>query len=202
VVAHLVDVLDLAVDPGDGAIDDRRAGGPGPPRDSVEAGRVVVALRELPAQVGLVAGEHVDAEPAAGAIAAQVALFVCGRKPTIGGSSDTDVNEPMVKPTGAAPSIPVMIVTPVGKWPNTVRNCLESKAALSDIAADCRRWGRGGRARVPYAATRGRCAEGRETGTEGVDADDPASGRPSAGTVGASCVPSSSVHRRSSQLVW
>ncbi len=34
------------------------------------------------------------------AIASQVVEPTCGRNPTIGGSSETDVNEPMVKPCG------------------------------------------------------------------------------------------------------
>ena len=50
-----------------------------------------------------------------GAIASQVSLVVIGRKPTIGGSSDTDVNEPIVNPVGLSPCMPVTIVTPVGK---------------------------------------------------------------------------------------
>ena len=44
---------------------------------------------------------------------------IIGRKPTRGGSSDTEVNEPMVNPTGSSPSMPVTTVTPVGKWPST-----------------------------------------------------------------------------------
>ena len=74
-----------------------------------------------------------------GAIAAHVVLLVCGRKPTSGGSSETEVNDPIVNPTGASPSMPVTMVTPVGKWPRTVRNCLASNEALSDIGADTRR---------------------------------------------------------------
>src|SRR5690348_13271811 len=60
------------------------------------------------------------------AIAFQVSLSIIGRNPTKGGSSDTDVNEPIVKPAGWSPSSPVTIVTPVGKCPSTVRNCLAS----------------------------------------------------------------------------
>ena len=51
VVAHLVDVVDLAVDPGDGALDDRRAGDATAPRDVVEARVLVAGLGELPAEV-------------------------------------------------------------------------------------------------------------------------------------------------------
>ena len=58
-----------------------------------------------------------------GSIAFHVSLSVIGRNPTIGGCSDTEVNDPIVKPAGRSPSIPVTIVTPVGKWPRTVRNC-------------------------------------------------------------------------------
>ena len=59
-------------------------------------------------------------------IAAQDDEFVVGRNPTIGGSSDTEVNDPMVNPTGVSPSMPVTTVTPVGKWPRTLRNSFGS----------------------------------------------------------------------------
>src|SRR5215217_5170524 len=67
----------------------------------------------------------------AGAIASQVSLLTIGRKPTSGGSSDTDVNDPIVNPAGMSPTIPVTIVTPVGKWPSTLRNWAESNDATS-----------------------------------------------------------------------
>src|SRR6056297_550733 len=71
----------------------------------------------------------------------QVSEPTCGRNPTIGGSSDTEVNEPMVNPCGVPfESIPATTVTPVGKCPMTVRKCLESKACsfvCSVIAVDC-----------------------------------------------------------------
>lgn len=75
----------------------------------------------------------------------QVVESTWGKKPTIGGSSDTDVNDPMVKPCGRSPgAIPVTTVTPVGKWPSTVRKCPESKSVEvlggtvgSLIAANC-----------------------------------------------------------------
>ena len=44
-----------------------------------------------------------------------------GRKPTSGGSSETDMNEPIVNPTGRSSTVPVTTVTPVGKWPSTAR---------------------------------------------------------------------------------
>ena len=56
--------------------------------------------RALPANV-LMLGQLSDALP--------------GRKPTRGGSSETDVNDPMVRPTGRWPSCAVTTVTPVGK---------------------------------------------------------------------------------------
>ena len=79
-----------------------------------------------------------------GAIAAHVSLLIIGRKPTSGGSSETEVNEPIVKPAGcSAPSspvaMPVMIVTPVGKWPSTCRKWAESNSSdctESDITGD------------------------------------------------------------------
>src|SRR5687768_11926777 len=62
----------------------------------------------------------------AGAIACHVSLLTIGRKPTSGGSSETDVNDPIVKPDGMSPAMPVTIVTPVGKCPSTLRNWAES----------------------------------------------------------------------------
>ena len=72
----------------------------------------------------------------AGAIASHVSLLTIGRKPTSGGSSDTDVNEPIVNPAGTSPAMPVTIVTPVGKCPSTLRNWAESngESASSVIA--------------------------------------------------------------------
>src|SRR3954454_13119685 len=61
-----------------------------------------------------------------GAIASQVSLLIIGRKPARGGSRETDVNEPMVKPAGTSSAQPVTMVTPVGKWPRTLRNWAES----------------------------------------------------------------------------
>ena len=58
---------------------------------------------------------------------------VIGKKPTNGGSSDTDVNEPMVNPTGSSSTIAVTTVTPVGKWPSTRRYF---KGSI-DITLDC-----------------------------------------------------------------
>ena len=56
-------------------------------------------------------------------MAAHRSEFTCGRKPTIGGSSDTDVNVPMVNPTGSPVAVvAVTTVTQVGKWPSTLRN--------------------------------------------------------------------------------
>ena len=60
----------------------------------------------------------------------------CGRNPTSGGSSETEVKEPIVKPTGASPFIPVTTVTPVGKWPKIVRKWPESKSGVSLIDID------------------------------------------------------------------
>jgi hypothetical protein len=70
-----------------------------------------------------------------GAIACHVSLLTWGRKPTSGGSNDTDVNDPIVKPAGSSPASPVTIVTPVGKWPNTFRNWRESNGVSSERGA-------------------------------------------------------------------
>src|SRR5690349_5730962 len=75
-----------------------------------------------------------------GAIFCQLIDSAVGRKPTFGGSSDTDVNEPIVMPNGWPSSAsPVTTVTPVGKCPSTWRNRAESKLAT---AGDLRRAGR------------------------------------------------------------
>ena len=54
------------------------------------------------------------------AMSCQRVELTIGRNPTSGGSSETDVNEPIVKPTGVPSAlVAVMMVTPVGKWPST-----------------------------------------------------------------------------------
>ena len=53
---------------------------------------------------------------------------VPGKKPTSGGSSDTEANDPMVIPNALpSPSRPVTTTTDVGTWPSTARNWAESK---------------------------------------------------------------------------
>ena len=55
-------------------------------------------------------------------MAGQRSESIIGRNPTSGGSSDTEVNEPMVNPTGVPSAVvAVTTVTPVGKWPSTWR---------------------------------------------------------------------------------
>src|SRR3954468_17685779 len=49
------------------------------------------------------------------------------QKRTWGGSSESDANEPTAKPTGPSSVVPVITVTPVGKWPSTWRYLAESK---------------------------------------------------------------------------
>src|SRR5688500_7002498 len=44
---------------------------------------------------------------------------LAGRKPTCCGSSDTDVNDWHVSPTGSLSSMPVMMTMPVAKCPST-----------------------------------------------------------------------------------
>ena len=67
------------------------------------------------------------------AIRIQRSEVVIGKNPTNGGSSETDVNEPMVNPTGSPSTIAVTTVTPVGKWPSTRRYFSGS----IDITLDC-----------------------------------------------------------------
>jgi hypothetical protein len=57
----------------------------------------------------------------------QVVDVFCGLKSTSGGSSESDWKLCAVNPTGSLPSIAVMIVTPVQKWPITWRRWATSK---------------------------------------------------------------------------
>src|SRR4051794_2254192 len=54
-----------------------------------------------------------------------------GRKPTSGGSSDTDVNDPIARPTGDPSNTAGTITTPGGEWPGTCPNFALSKAVTS-----------------------------------------------------------------------
>src|SRR5204863_8474509 len=63
-------------------------------------------------------------------MAGQLVEFRAGKKPTSGGSSDTEENDPMVRPYGSPSYAEVTTVTPVGKWPSTCRKRLESKSAI------------------------------------------------------------------------
>ena len=58
-----------------------------------------------------------------------------GQNSTSGGSSDSDVNDCAVRPTGIPSSMAVMIVMPVQKCPSTVRMAASSRASSSPIAA-------------------------------------------------------------------
>jgi len=55
-------------------------------------------------------------------IRAKVDDFRSGRNATIGGSNDTEVNEPTDIPTGPSSDIAVMMTTPVGTCPRTCLN--------------------------------------------------------------------------------
>ena len=124
VVTDVVDLLDLAVDPGADPRQDRAARGRGgDPVDPLEA--VVGLLGEPPAQLHLVVGEHVHAEGPARPDLLPAVRSERRENPARGGSSDTDVNEPMVRPDGlggrAEPggggTSPVTTVTPGGSDP-------------------------------------------------------------------------------------
>jgi hypothetical protein len=52
-------------------------------------------------------------EPLA-SILGQVFEFLPGRKPTNGGSIETETNDPMTMASGSSPAMPVTRVTPVG----------------------------------------------------------------------------------------
>src|SRR5262245_27995209 len=68
-------------------------------------------------------------KPFVGAIANHVSLSFIAKKPTSGGSSEIDVNEPTVNPIGRPAASPVTTVTPVGKCPSTARKWAPSNAA-------------------------------------------------------------------------
>src|SRR4051812_29856996 len=53
------------------------------------------------------------------------------QKPTSGGSSETEKNEPTASPAGLPSVTAATTVTPVGKWPSTLRNSAESMAMAS-----------------------------------------------------------------------
>ena len=55
-----------------------------------------------------------------------------GQKPTNGGSSEIEKNEPTAMPTGPSAESPVTTVTPVGKWPSTWRNRACSSGSIVD----------------------------------------------------------------------
>src|SRR5829696_8988350 len=51
----------------------------------------------------------------------QLLELLLAPKPTRGGSSETEKKEPTARPAGPSPPMAVTTVTPVGKWPRTVR---------------------------------------------------------------------------------
>ncbi len=58
-----------------------------------------------------------------------------GQNMTRGGSSETEPNDPMARPTGTPPSMAVTTVTPVGKCPRTRRNSVESNGATIELGS-------------------------------------------------------------------
>ena len=119
-VACIQDLLDVAVDPGDDPVKDRRAAPAGLP-----AGRPYLSpprAAKRPADVLLVVGQHIDAERPAARIFGKLVEPRSGRNATRGGSSDTEVNDPTAIPTGPLSScVAVTTTTPVGKCPRTWR---------------------------------------------------------------------------------
>src|SRR3546814_15206387 len=63
--------------------------------------------------------------PPDGAITGQVLDVSAMKKPTSGGSRDTDVKEPTATPTGSPPTMPATITTPVGRRPMTLRQSVD-----------------------------------------------------------------------------
>ena len=96
------------------------------------------AAGEAARQFVLVVGQDVDGESAGAAAEGPPALLLALRRlqATSGGSSDTELKELQVRPTGW-PSAPVvvMMATPVGKLPSALRNALASKAGAGTRSA-------------------------------------------------------------------
>src|SRR5665213_1695861 len=72
-------------------------------------------------------------DPAA-AMRGQLVEFLPGASATSGGSSDNDVKDWHVNPTGPTSSMAVTIVTPVAKWPSTSRKRAESNCVALVIS--------------------------------------------------------------------
>jgi hypothetical protein len=114
VVARRVGGLDGAVEPGGGSGEDRGAGvGGGLPLGLAEA--IVVGAANRRATGSWSAPRMLTAKDPAARIAGHEREASAGRNPTSGGSSETDVNDPMDRPTGPAGVSALTTVTPVGK---------------------------------------------------------------------------------------
>jgi hypothetical protein len=114
VVTGVVHDFDVTVDPGQYAVQPRGAGAGRLPG---QVGELVAATdREGAADRLLMRPEDVDAEVSEVADLGQLLEFLSGMKQTSGGSSDTELNEPIAIPAGLpSASIPVITATPVGK---------------------------------------------------------------------------------------
>lgn len=131
VVTGAVHALHGPVQPGEGTVQSRVAGGAGRPGEAGEP------VRPLPgegsADALLPVGQHADSETAGRSDPGQVLELRSAQKPTSGGSSDTDVKELTARPCGAPPSIAATTTTPVANRPNAVRNAAGS-TELSGMA--------------------------------------------------------------------
>jgi hypothetical protein len=119
VVAGVVLVPDRAVDVGERVVEDGRAARRRSPADAAEP---VGALGREPRQTSSWCSlRMLTVNLPAASIFGHVDESFDAQNSTSGGSSDTDENEFADTPMGSFSSIAVMIVTPVAKWPRTVR---------------------------------------------------------------------------------
>ena len=125
-IPGVVDGVETALDPGQGAVEHWRSVSADVPRD---AGELVPARDgEGTAERLLLEGQDVDAERPRPAILGQLVELLAGASATMGGSRESDVKAWQVNPTGRPSSIAVTTVTPVANRPSTSLNWSESKA--------------------------------------------------------------------------
>ena len=134
VVADVVDLLHRAVDPGLHPGQDRASRWPAPGSQSMPSKRSSASLAKRQHSSTWSSARMFTQNAPLGPISCQLSEVKAGRKPTSGGSRETEVNDPMVSPDGlggwsepgGGGTSPVTTVTPVGKWPSTWRKRRES----------------------------------------------------------------------------
>jgi hypothetical protein len=128
VVAGRVAALEEAVEPGERAGDDRCAGG----RVQSTPSNLLPPDRAKPRHRSSCSSPRTFTQKApTGTISGQVVDVRAGRKPTSGGSSETETNDPTVSPTGPCRVVAVTTATPVGTCPITYRNRSDVNASTT-----------------------------------------------------------------------